>query len=391
MVYCSTEEMSSESGLVESMVSKLCIPKTESPDSGTVASPGTFQGTNPPTSQRTIVMGKRRLCTKADDPYGSQKQRLRLGSADATTEPSRSSNASEELQSSQWKATEFTLHPVERNQLISVVTEVVQQGSGRERSEENSNEKLYESHAGCRLAGAGVESMDVQSETRQQSAAAVPKVSHQCDGALCRGTSREVDIPDCKMDGDEIDASYKSAVSPLPAASEWRDCRGEMMVDADPRCVLGIDRADDGKGTRLIRRDRKVVGKSGSRSDLLNRLTSASEQALRNSADLDAFFSEMGMDRSAIESALTESHQLDHTVSTTSLNVFENISSIGTPLDSRSCTSRDSQPMDDTMSKSLDLDEQPGLGISVVERNARVIRWLCNIRRISTVTDDGEV
>lgn len=256
-----------------------------------------------------------------------------------------------------------------------------------ERSEENSRVKI------CRPARVGVESMDVQSETRHQSPAAIPEVGHQCDGALCRGTSREPEVPDCKMDGDEIDASYKSAASPLPAPSEWRDGRGEMVVDSDPRCVLGGDRGDDGKGTRLFRRYRKVVGKSGSRSDLLNRLTSASEQAnlvSRNSADLDAFFSEMGMDRSAIESALTES-QLDHTVSTTSLNVFENISSIGTPLDSRSCTSRDSQPMDDTMSKSLDLDEQPGLGISVVERNARVIRWLCNIRRISTVTDDGEV
>lgn len=374
------------------MVSKLCIPKTESPD---VPSPGsTSHGTNPQTSHlRPMMMGKRRLCTKADDPYGSQKQRLRLASADASME--RPSDVVEELQ---WKATEFTLHPTERNELISsetVTNEAVERDSRMERSEEkNSLSKLFpESHAGFSRPGrVGIESMEVQSETRHQSADAIPEAGHQCDGALCRGTVREPDIPDFKMDGDEIDAGYRSAVSPLPVGGEWRDLRGEMVVDADPRGFIGGgDRVDDGKCPRVFRRYRKVVGKSGSRSDLLNRLTTASEQASRNSTDLDAFFSEMGMDRSAIiASALTET-QLDHTVSTTSLNVFENISSIGTPLDSRSCTSRDSQPMEETMSKSLDLDEQPGLGISVVERNARVIRWLCNIRRVSTVTDDGEV
>lgn len=390
----STEEMSSESGLVESMVSKLCIPKSESPgDGGSVTSPATSPGANPPTSLRTLMMGKRRMCTKADDLYGIQKQRQRLGSADASVGIGRPSDVADELQSCPWKATEFALQPTEHDQSISSKTGVsdvvAERGSRTERSEK-SGTKISESRSGCRLpARARVESMDVQSDVKHLCAAALPEVGHQCDGALCLGASREADEPDCKMDGgDEVDASYRSSVSSLPVVSEWKDSRGEMVVDCDPRCVL-----DDGKGPRLFRRYRKVVGKSGSRSDLLNRLTNASEQgnlASRNSADLDAFFSEMGMDRSAIESALTES-QLDHTVSTTSLNVFENISSIGTPLDSRSCTSRDSQPMDETASKSLDLDEQPGLGISVVERNARVIRWLCNIRRVSTVTDDGEV
>ena len=78
----------------------------------------------------------------------------------------------------------------------------------------------------------------------------------------------------------------------------------------------------------------------------------------------------------------------DRTVSTTSLNFLENISSVGTPFDSESFASEGSQMTDDALMKSLDLDERPIAGMSVVERNARIIKWLCSVRKVTTAGED---
>lgn len=391
--------MSSESNLVESMVTKLCIPRTEPLEGGDASrtpSTPTPPNVNPQIALRTATVGKRRMCTRADDTYGGQKQRQRLGSAemdgvkestaddfgsDGKTKDSPQFPATNapggfvRLNSGNWPGSESA---AEKAYCFGPSRGVGGDINSKwvDKSDQETQSRETDVPTGRQY---GDECMDV--EAKQSSAGSEAK--HRCDGAMCRSVDKGAEL--FKPNGEELEFRVTFAVG-HPGAGEWR----ELKVDGIP----GNDRIEEVKGVRMFRRYKKIAAKSSSRSDLMNRYSNSSEQAnisVRNSADLDAFFTEMGMDRSAIASALNDGH-LDHTLSTTSLNVFENISSIGTPLDSRSCTSRDSQPTDDALlGKSLDLDDHVGPGMSIVERNARVIRWLCNIRKASTVTDDGEV
>lgn len=390
--------MSSESNLVESMVTKLCIPRTESLEGGDASHTPTPPDVNPQIALRTATVGKRRMCTRADDTYGGQKQRQRLGSAemdgakeltaDDFSSDGKTKNSPQfpatnapggfvHLNSGNWPGSESVAEKAYRFGPSRAVGSDVS-SKWVDKSDEATQSRETDVHTGRQY---GDECMDV--EAKQSGAGSEAK--HRWDGAMCRSVDKEAELfkPN---GGEELEFRVTFAVGHPGAAGEWR----ELKVDSIP----GNDRIEEVKGVRMFRRYKKIAAKSSSRSDLMNRHSNSSELAnisVRNSADLDAFFTEMGMDRSAIASALNDSH-LDHTLSTTSLNIFENISSIGTPLDSRSCTSRDSQPTDDALlGKSLDLDDHVGPGMSIVERNARVIRWLCNIRKASTMTDDGEV
>ncbi|ELU04598.1 hypothetical protein CAPTEDRAFT_207399 [Capitella teleta] len=117
---------------------------------------------------------------------------------------------------------------------------------------------------------------------------------------------------------------------------------------------------------------RKVMSRS--RSDLTKRFSNSSDltelglKCSRNSADLEKFFNEMGLDRSVLDPAL---HFHAFNQSTSSLNAYENMSSAGSPWDTISWSSVNS-----------DADIKPLT--SSGERNARVARWLSTIRRSAT-------
>ena len=154
------------------------------------------------------------------------------------------------------------------------------------------------------------------------------------------------------------------------------------------------------------KRHKKAISRS--RSDLTKRYSNSSDLSelsarfSRNSADLEKFFNEMGLDRTVLDPMI--SSQFGHAQSSSSLNVFESVSSVGSPWETRSWCSEDSQqkvlrePPPPRGLRTLEIEEQRPVGpMSVVERNARVIKWLCSMRKTnpagtppSTTQQDSE-
>ena len=104
-------------------------------------------------------------------------------------------------------------------------------------------------------------------------------------------------------------------------------------------------------------------------SDLSSRLS-------RTSTEVERFFNEMGLDRSVLEPMrkLCETKPRECLDSLSSLDSLEN-HSISSQM------SNDRFPMESEQ----DLSERAPGTSSVVERNARIIKWLCNVKKAKTV------
>lgn len=118
-----------------------------------------------------------------------------------------------------------------------------------------------------------------------------------------------------------------------------------------------------------------------SRSDLSHRFNRNSAEysdfgsrLSRTSTDLERFFNEMGLDGSTLDAGLH-----DHSpCRDESIHFFECASSIASPAN-RSICSGDSRRSDRVLSE-LDIHDRNSCN-SVVERNARIIKWLCSVRK----------
>ncbi|ESO88255.1 hypothetical protein LOTGIDRAFT_234592 [Lottia gigantea] len=95
----------------------------------------------------------------------------------------------------------------------------------------------------------------------------------------------------------------------------------------------------------------------------------------RASADLEKFFNGMGIERNILDPML---RRQDNTTQKDG-DIFESISSLDSP-DTRSVCSGVSKLSEKTYS-STDCLERTLQSTSVVERNARIIKWLCNIKK----------
>ncbi|XP_050400776.1 protein FAM110C [Patella vulgata] len=95
----------------------------------------------------------------------------------------------------------------------------------------------------------------------------------------------------------------------------------------------------------------------------------------RASADLEKFFNGMGIERNILDPMLRR----QDTTSQRDLDIFEGVSSLDSP-DTRSVCSGVSKLSEKTFSSS-DCSERTLQSTSVVERNARIIKWLCNIKK----------
>lgn len=104
-------------------------------------------------------------------------------------------------------------------------------------------------------------------------------------------------------------------------------------------------------------------------SDLSSRLS-------RTSTEVERFFNEMGLDRSVLEPMrkLCDTKQKECLDSLSSLDSLE-AHSISSQM------SNDRYPMESEQ----DLSERDPGTMSVVERNARIIKWLCNVKKAKTV------
>ena len=106
----------------------------------------------------------------------------------------------------------------------------------------------------------------------------------------------------------------------------------------------------------------------------------------RDDKRLETFFSRMGMDSRTLSTAVSGS---------SAVSAFENVSSIDTStLESRTSYA-ESEKVDEVVLDSFDVnDRDTVVSSSVVERNARIIKWLCSIHKASagdTPFDEGFV
>jgi len=101
-----------------------------------------------------------------------------------------------------------------------------------------------------------------------------------------------------------------------------------------------------------------------------------SSRVSRTSTEVERFFNEMGIDRSVLEPMrrLSETKQKDCLDSLSSLDSLD-----GNSLSSQ--MSGDRAPIESEQ----DLSERDTGSTSVVERNARIIKWLCNVKKAKTV------
>ena len=130
----------------------------------------------------------------------------------------------------------------------------------------------------------------------------------------------------------------------------------------------------------IVRRHRKGVSRS--RSDVIKRHSSSSDISARfsrNSADLERFFNSMGLEQSILEPMLSVPAARAPSAST--LNLFDCSSSL-TSANPRSSYSDDSYTDPAVPRACLDnVHKSAGQTSSIVERNARIIKWLCGVKK----------
>jgi len=118
--------------------------------------------------------------------------------------------------------------------------------------------------------------------------------------------------------------------------------------------------------------------KPGSRTGMSPRDANNSVRR-RDDRRLETFFSHMGMDARTLSATFSGSP---------AVSAFENVSSIDTStLESRTSYA-ESERVDEAVLDSFDVNERDTVvPSSVVERNARIIKWLCSIRKASAGDD----
>ena len=211
---------------------------------------------------------------------------------------------------------------------------------------------------------------------------------HSC--RLSHHTGHNDNISSDVMDGNRLkqhDTSSPSVRPKLPGLSEWRDARTDTSSDTgDHHSNNSGVKSDD---QNVVRRRPKKSHVHRSRSDLTKRFSNSSDLSelsarfSRNSADLEKFFKEMGLDRSVLEPMLTA--QCSHTSS--NLHLYESASSIDSRDGQSWCSGdNDSTKHGPGIERPLPPTEvlKGAQGqTSIVERNARIIKWLCNVKRAS--------
>lgn len=177
----------------------------------------------------------------------------------------------------------------------------------------------------------------------------------------------------------------------LPGLSEWRDARTDTSSDTGDHHSNNSGVKSDDQNV-VVRRRPKKSHVHRSRSDLTKRFSNSSDLSevsarfSRNSADLEKFFNEMGLDRTVLEPMLTA--QCSHTSS--NLHLYESASSIDS-RDAQSWCSGDNDSTKHGGGATRDRPPLPSSDVlkgaqgqtSIVERNARIIKWLCNVKRAS--------
>lgn len=138
---------------------------------------------------------------------------------------------------------------------------------------------------------------------------------------------------------------------------------------------------------RLLRRQKAI---HRSQSDLSSRhsrssadFSDLSSRVSRTSVELERFFNEMGLDKTVIDPMLRKQSQ-----SFSEFDLVEGMSSLGSPDARSNCSGvSKSEKTDHTGPEG---GEKPISSTSVVERNARIIKWLCNVKKARNMAASTE-
>jgi hypothetical protein len=176
-------------------------------------------------------------------------------------------------------------------------------------------------------------------------------------------------LDNCSMDVD---------VATLDNRLDWRDERICSVSDDDSihGNHSGSHDLEDEAEVPVVKSRDRIVQRSKSDSHRFSKTSSDFsdlEKISGNSADLEKFFNEMGIEKGVLDPMIKASVRKEEMP----LQVFESLSSADSPV--RSLCSRESKKQEE----GLAMPERTGgmQQTSIVERNARIIKWLCNVKK----------
>ena len=153
-----------------------------------------------------------------------------------------------------------------------------------------------------------------------------------------------------------------------------------VTVLVEKRCNAAVD--SSGNKDIVVRRKKKPLHRS--QSDLSGRwsrnssdFSDLSSRVSRTSTEVERFFNEMGL-----ESSVLERMRKFHVSQVNEDDIFESISSIDSA--ERSTCSEISNEDKGQQSKDKELAERNSVQTSIVEKNARIIKWLCSVKKART-------
>ncbi|CAH1774201.1 unnamed protein product [Owenia fusiformis] len=175
-------------------------------------------------------------------------------------------------------------------------------------------------------------------------------------------------------------------VRDLDTRVTWRDSHTDTASETDS--FKGDVQTDSASKTDdvIVRRRPKTSNIIRSRSDLSHRhshnscdLSEGSSKISRNSADLDKFFNEMGLDRRVLDPML--GGKLDK------IECVESMSSLNSRCARSQCSDVSESKLSDNVlalpeeATSATPERRSSCHTSIIEKNARIIKWLCSVKK----------
>lgn len=153
-----------------------------------------------------------------------------------------------------------------------------------------------------------------------------------------------------------------------------------VTVLVEKRCNAATDKSAYENKEMVVRRKKKPLHRS--QSDLSGRwsrnssdFSDLSSRVSRTSTEVERFFNEMGLESSILE-RMRHKFQIMHV---NDEELFESISSIDS-AERSTC----SEASIGDKEKDKELKERNSVQTSIVEKNARIIKWLCNVKKART-------
>lgn len=176
----------------------------------------------------------------------------------------------------------------------------------------------------------------------------------------------------------DIERSSKSQDCLLP--NTYQSLSSSVNVLVEKRCSSPSNHNLDKES--VLRRKKKGLHRS--HSDLSCRhsrnssdFSDISSRLSRTSTELERFFNEMGIDKSVLDPMIKLHEQCRK-----GSEFWESVSSLNSVSDRKSSgSSVHSQQGDKGKSSDKDLKERTSQSTSIVEKNARIIKWLYNVKK----------